>query len=419
VFDPRAYASLVDADSPQTIAPGTRIGVKNWQTYRNFLPIGIQALFSRSYQWRIPEGPDGEMVVGPTISVPEPYKYRMDTEKYAGKTRLIRGADGSVNISGYVAGLPFSDLRQSDSDLVYKLMYDSYFRYHPAILFYRQHGLLFDTYLNRSETTATAVEFRLNHISDIGYPLAESLAPADFFFTSNLTVEAPEENKYTVNLQMYYDDPARPQEIYTYIPALRRSVRRSSAARCSPIFGTDVIQDDVYPRPVLLDQFSYRVLGRKKLLFQTTLDPRHLFEEESYNVSGAPGWPKPEAGPWELRQVWVIEERALPSNSGYCYGSRVSYLDPDQFLSPTLDIYDHGLRLWKVFNSGYAPGALDDGHGSLVIQANTRSMTLDLINSHATISIEAGPGRANAQVPEKYRDPQVWALPSGLPQMNP
>jgi len=418
-FDPQAYDSLVDADSPQAIPPGTRINSTNWQQYRHFLPIGIQALFSHSYQWSVPTGPDGEIVVGPTVRVSQPYKYRLDTEKYAGRTKLLHNPDGSVGISGYVAGLPFPQLDRRDPDLVSKLIYNSYFRYHPAILFYRQRGLLFDTYMNRSDSTATVVEFRLNHISDFGYPLSQPLAPNDFFFTSNITVEAPEQIKYTVNLQIYYDNPNQRQEIYTYIPALRRSVRRSAAARCAPIVGADLVQDDAYPRPVLLNEFSYRVWGKKKILEQKHLDRSRLFDPDSYNFRGVPGWPKPSLGPWELRTVWVVEERTLPSNSSYCYGSRVTYLDEDQFLYADLDIYDPALRLWKLSNSGSTTTPLNDGHDSVWMQADVRTMTLDLLNSHATVSIQIEPARLNGEVPEKYRDVQVWALPAGLPQMSP
>jgi len=359
------------------------------------------------------------MVVGPTIRIPPPYKFQRDTEKYAGTVKIVRKADSELGITGYVAGLPFPDLRLQDPDLVYKVMYDAYYHYIPAILLNYQKGLSFDTYLNRTENTATAAQFRLNHISDEGYPLSESLAPSDVLFSSNFTLESPEQSKYTVNLQIYYDDPARIQDIYTYVPALRRSVRRSSAARCAPILGLDIIQDDIYCRPIRINQFSYRALGWKKVLFQVHLSLKDLFDERSYNLDGSPGWPKPVMGPWGLRNVWVIEERALPSNTDYCYGSRVTYWDPDQFVDNGMDIYDRELRLWKVYNAGLAPGPLDDGHGSVVEQSNTRTMTLDLISSHATASIQMAPGQVNGQVPEKYHDIQVWALPAGLPQMNP
>ncbi len=418
-FDAQQYAALVDADSPQTITPGTRIGLDNWQRYRNFLPVGVQALFSHTYQWAIPGGPDAEMVVGPTVAISQPYKYRRDTEQYAGRVKLIKNAGGHIAIGGYVAGLPFPDLRHDDPELVYKLIYDAYFHYHPFVLHYRQRALVFDTYLNRTDTAVSAVEFRLNHVSDEGYPISDPLAPADIFFTSNMTIEAPEQTKYTVNLLIYYDAPDRVQDIYTYIPSLRRSVRRSSAARCSPILGTDVVQDDIYPRPVLLDQFSYKVLVHKKLLFQTNLDPRLLSDERSYNLGTTPGWPKPILGTWELRKVWLIEERTLPSNTDYCYGTRVSYLDPDQFVVAQQDLYHRNLKFSKIFQTGFAPGPLDDGHGSVLMQANVRSMTIDLINNHATASLQLTQGRVNGEVPQKYRDVQVWALPAGLSQMNP
>ncbi len=416
-FDPKAYQSLVDADSPQTIPPGTRIGVNNWQQYRNFLPIGVQALFSRAYHWSIPKGPDGEMVVGASVVIPSPYTYSRDTEKYAGSTTLHRAADGRITFSGYVAGLPFPELLPGDSNLVYKLIDDAYFHYHPAILTYRQHAALFDTYLNRTDTEGNVLEFRLNHISDEGYPLAQPLAPAGVFFTSNVTVEAPEQTKYTVNLLMYYDNPDKIEDIYTYLPSLRRSIRRSSAARCSPLLGTDIVQDDSYPRPILVDQFSYKLLGRKKLLFQAHMDTRYLFDEKSYNITGIPGWPKPLVGPWELRTVWVIEERTLPSNPDYCYGDRVSYVD-ENFFSSGMDIFDRGLKLWKVLNAGLGACPIGDGHGSVYEVCNTRTMMVDLIASHATVAMQVAPGQVNGQVPAKYRDVHTWALPAGLPQVN-
>jgi hypothetical protein len=358
------------------------------------------------------------MVVGQTVPVPPPFAYKRDSEKYAGSAKISRTGGGDMTITGYVAGLPFPELRQNDPELVYKLMYDTYFHYHPAVLAYRQHSILLDTYLNRTDTVVNALEFRLNHVSDEGYPLNQPGAPDDVLLTSNLTVEAPEQSKYAVNLLIYYNDPAKIQDIYTYIPALRRSIRRSSAARCSPILGTDFVQDDLYARPVLLDQFSYHVLGYKKILHQSHLNQKYLFDEHSYNLTGVPGWPKPLLGTWELRTVWVLEERTLRSNSDYCYGDRVSYIDPDQFLVDDSEIYDRKLNLWKIIDSGYSPGPLDDGHGSVNGSSNVRVTMLDLINSHATVGVQVGAGQANGQVPEKFRDVQIWALPAGLAQVN-
>jgi hypothetical protein len=157
----------------------------------------------------------------------------------------------------------------------------------------------------------------------------------------------------------------------------------------------------------------------KKLLFQTHLDLSRALDERSYDLHDVPRWPKRISGPWQLRQVSVVEKRTLASNTAYCCGGRVSYLDQDRFVSRHQDICERQMRLWKVFNTGSAPGPINGGHGSTYFQGTARSMTLDVINSHATVSIQSAPGLANSEMPEKYRDVQVWALPAGLPQMNP
>ena len=62
--------------------------------------------------------------------------------------------------------------------------------------------------------------------------------------SSRFSINAPEQEKYTTQLSLLPDDPQKVQEIYMFVPALRRSVRLSSAARCAPILGSDFNQDD-------------------------------------------------------------------------------------------------------------------------------------------------------------------------------
>jgi hypothetical protein len=45
-YDIAAYKALADADSSQGIPQGTAISVENWQNYKQFLPIGLQWLYS-------------------------------------------------------------------------------------------------------------------------------------------------------------------------------------------------------------------------------------------------------------------------------------------------------------------------------------------------------------------------------------
>jgi hypothetical protein len=251
---------------------------------------------------------------------------------------------------------------------------------------------------------------RVNHVSDEGYPTFSDSVPPEYLFVVYNMVEMPEQLKYTVDLTIYYSDPNQAQEIYTYLPSLRRSLRRSSTARCAPVIGTDFVIDDLNTRPVRLADFSYRVLGKKKVLLQMHMNPVRCRDRRFYNDTSLPGWPKSGIGPWELRNVWVVEETPLPSKKDYCYGTRVTYVDTDVFNSFDTDLYDPGQTLWKVFNVGVATGPLGDSHGSIVPYVSARGLVVDLQGSHASLTHAVGTTLFNSQAPEKYRDPHSSAL---------
>jgi hypothetical protein len=65
-----------------------------------------------------------------------------------------------------------------------------------------------------------------------------------YFFAAYFEQTAPEQGKYFASLDMTWNDPSVLDELYEYIPSLRRSLRVSQAARCAPIFGTDFVYED-------------------------------------------------------------------------------------------------------------------------------------------------------------------------------
>jgi hypothetical protein len=58
--------------------------------------------------------------------------------------------------------------------------------------------------------------------------------------------ETPEQARYTSSLALYYkDQEANPvPDTYIFVPSLRRSLRLSTTARCSPLFGSEWTNDD-------------------------------------------------------------------------------------------------------------------------------------------------------------------------------
>ena len=89
MYDPQHYHDLVDTSSPNTIPPGTKITLQNWQQYKNFMPLWLQASFRGDYHWHIGSGPEFTITVGPTSSFPLPKKFAEDTEKYHGDRKSV------------------------------------------------------------------------------------------------------------------------------------------------------------------------------------------------------------------------------------------------------------------------------------------------------------------------------------------
>jgi hypothetical protein len=114
-FDENAYKELVDASSPDTIPPGTRITLENWTKYKRFMPTWMQIAFSGKMHFHIGAGADYTMEVAPTGNYPLPKHMREDTEKYAGQTKLVPNpSTGGFGWVGFQAGTPFPNPVEPD-----------------------------------------------------------------------------------------------------------------------------------------------------------------------------------------------------------------------------------------------------------------------------------------------------------------
>ena len=111
--------------------------------------------------------------------------------------------------------------------------------------------------------------------------------------TARYFVLSPEQTRYTTQLAQQPDDPLKVQEIYVFLPSLRRSLRLSSAARCSPILGTDWVQDDNSDGMAFqIPNFNVRFVGQKKLLFIVHANDPGMYDNQNYLLkSSVPAFP--------------------------------------------------------------------------------------------------------------------------------
>src|SRR5579864_3308172 len=130
------------ARAADTIAPGTKITMQNWQQYKDFMPQGLQTMLSGTTVWKVPA--DAVLEVGPTVDYPLPKSWYDAGEKYKNQTKLKKTDAGGYTLEGYQSGTPFPDY--SEPDKAYKILYDLYYHYGGSIDYYQTDGYEIDRY---------------------------------------------------------------------------------------------------------------------------------------------------------------------------------------------------------------------------------------------------------------------------------
>lgn len=222
------------------IAPGTRITNHNWQTYQQYMSGGMRALFSGNYSWRMPD--EVVIEVGPTMPIPLPRTYLRDTAEHSGSVSLKQLPGGGTLPENYVAGIPFPVPAEPDAGA--KVLWNLYYRYNPQVMHCMMNSKILDRYQNVTTQKADYVIDKLAHLSEPDQP---HVLPAShgIYMTDYWEFIAPEHKKYLAQDSVVYDDPTRVNEIYSFVPAIRKSLRLSSAARCAPGAGSDFTSEDL------------------------------------------------------------------------------------------------------------------------------------------------------------------------------
>jgi hypothetical protein len=421
-------APSLPAQSQEGIASDDKITVANWQNYKQFMSAGMIALFEGNHFWRVPE--EIEIELGPTIPIRLPAKYLDDTEKFSGRVKMIALPTGGYVPEGYVAGVPFPHPLEGDPALIgQRIFWNSYYRYQPRVQGGSSFSYTLDRAGNMTQTSEVIeVNSQLAFLSDLGFP--NKISDTNPYYVTKFQEQiAPEQSKYSTLLDLIPTDPTRLDDLYEYVPSLRRSLRLSQAARCAPVFGSDYLIDDENEGPPGLPQlFKIEYLGEKKILAlehatpaafdspgtPTQLDPRYYYRGKSRIVP----LPKPAAGRWEIRDDYVIAMERLPQFAGgYCYGKRVMYIDKETyFAGAQLDLYDPSGDLYKSQLIFSYPTPLPGTNGD-VAQLGAGPNTSYLINfkdQHVSISPSRRSCINSDCKSNGYLDVTRYASPEGL-----
>jgi len=275
-----------------------------------------------------------------------------------------------------------------------------------------------DRFGNVNQTTLDVVYRWSDYVTDANVPHNLTYAPGTWYTEWGME-ETPEQARYTASLSLFFNDQeAHPYpDTYVFVPALRRSLRLSSTARCSPVFGFDWTYDDAKTNGFNGSTSTYTAdyLGDRKILTLAHFDQEGAIFPNGYLMPL--GFPKPSWGKWELRDMAIADIHRIPSEAaGYCYSSRIIYADKEHWNGDWVDLYDSNHKLWKSIayynDAGPVPGYGDMWDG-------VASMAMDFQNSHETVWSGFGnPGKVkpylDTNVPREYFDGNKYGSPGGL-----
>lgn len=416
-LDLNAFASHQVIHSDAQVPVGTKITMQNWQKYKTFLSYGMQTLFMRTTHWGMPD--DIEMDVGPTTNMPLPKTYLDDTERYGKQSRLVPTADGSFEIAGYVAGMPFPQPGGPNAGM--EILYDQYYSYIPYLSWTigyddpERGGWNIDRYGNKTQSSAEEIWFKVNHLSEPDRP--KTIPGYErYFMTQNVIVLEPEESKYTNLLQVFSNDPADLPETYVFVPALRRSLRLSSAARCAPAVGTDFTADDFRGMNIQPPIFTAKLLAEQYVIAMTNQTPAYKSTRNYYQPLFLP---KPIVGKWENRPVWVIDvQRVTRLQAGYCYSHRIAYVDRQTLQVLYADLWDSNGKFYKSNEAEFVPIKHPEGGVVLGIggPGNGKFTMYDFQNGHASHALQFE-AKIDKEVAKQYEDFNRYGTPGGMLQV--
>jgi hypothetical protein len=412
-----AAVALADCN----VSPGTTITKQNWMQYKDCFSEGVQHFWQGDLFYKMPD--DTQIKVGPqhTWTLPKPYIEA--TEKYGSQTRLVKQADGQYKLENYVAGTPFPN--PSGPDKGTEIMANDTYKEQGYLVAVAvelgNQGAFFtkDRFGNFSPeiVDATYRQLAYNWETDQGIPRVDPQA-GGAWYSEWIMVEQPEQSRYTAVLTLFWQDNLKDPDDYAFVPALRRSLRLSSSARCSPLLGSDMVKDD---QRVGWNGGVGRFVGKwlrdQKLLTLVQMNPKAPGNFPS-EYDGALGWPKPDWGEWETRDTYVVDVRRIPEMApGYCYGSRIDYVDKQYYGNVAEDIYDSNMKLWKVMWVASTPTQLDN-YGEQLGACGIVENYWDVQNDHVSYITSFNPSGActlwDSKVPAQWNNVTKYATPAGL-----
>ena len=323
--------------------PGDTIGPHNWERVKGMVGDNLLDRIKQGYSFKIKEPTRYDV----------PREYVEATKRYSGKVRL--GADGEL--LNYVAGRPFPQIEPRDPQAGQKVAWNFYWRWQG------------DDFKNGGGTQAGKViryaiekdgsERRADFVAYFLFPRTRvTLDPKpvipgyEHIDSLQLRIDSyPRDSSGTATFEIRYADPKRPDDLYLYIPSLRRIRRASTTQRCQTLAPSEFNLDDIDFFRGKITDFNYRLLGEKRALVN--------YAQKNVPYQRKQGDYLPIDEMWEIQDVYVLE--ITPKDPSYCYPKKILWVDKVAYEATWGMTWDRKGDYWKELALFRIPAKLPDG----------------------------------------------------------
>ena len=369
-----ALLLVIPAQSPAADAalkPGDTVGPHNWERVKGMVGENLLNRIKQGYSFTIKQGRS----IGP------PKEYILATKRYSNQVRL--SADGEL--VDYVAGQPFAEVNLNEPLAGLKLIWNFYWRWVGDD--YKTGGgtgegkiIRYAIEKDGSERRADVLHHTIKtrgRVSLGGQPTLQGYEHIDWMQLR--ADEYPRDTAGTTTLEIRYADPTREDDLYVYVPSIRRVRRAPPIQRCATIAPGEFNYDDINSFSAKISDFNYRLLGKFKMLGN--------FSQERIPFQRKSGDYLPVNESWEIVDTYAVE--ITPKDRSYCYPRKVIYFDLQNNEVLWSTIWDGKGNYWKEMFAFRTPVKLADDQevlsvGTVVINnvQNGRSTVVDAVRTY-------------------------------------
>ena len=355
----------------QDLKPGDTIGPNNWQKIKDMVGPNFLERVKQGYTFQIKE----------SKKFKPPKEYVEATEKYSGGVKLAPNG----YLENYVLGLPFPKLNASDPKAGEKLAWNFYWRWLGDN--YKTGGATKTGQIIRYAIEKNGDERRSDLVTYTIFPHTQyTLSPKPVIpgyehidWMQLRVVGYPRDSAGVSTFGIRYTDPDKADDLYLYIPAIRRIRRGTTTQRCQTLAPSEFNLDDINSFNAKVTNFNFKYLGEKKILTN--------FVEKDPPFNRKKGDYLPLDEKWEVQEVYVLE--ITPKDPSYCYPRKVLWIEKTTWESTWTFVWDKKGDLWKEQFAFRTPVKLPDGRevwsvSTVVITnvQNGRTTVLTAVRAH-------------------------------------